>query len=190
MKLKEILFPVFSAVIPVCVYEYIQKSLSIKTFNIIVLALSCIVSFVILFLIFIFINYLLGRLSLYCGQWVEELISNNSDDRFIGVGIIRYDNITNDYAFFGKTYSFHGKENKNWSIDFLRQSNAYTMEYICKVQITNEQSIGKLRFTNRNEFYGDIWIFDGTTYTIKGFRITRSLLKKVYPQKSGMSVIE
>jgi len=173
---KDVIFPVLAAVIPVWIYELVKSKLDVKDFNLTVMILACVTSFVALVVLFALLDGVLNRLKLYCGQWVEELTNlDDADDRLIGIGIIRHDRKTNEYIFTGASYTTEGVEKYLWTIDYLRQDKDNSMQYLCGVQIPNEISIGKLTFDNRNEFEGNIWIVNGVNYKINAYRITQSL---------------
>lgn len=179
MKLKDIVFSIISAILPVGVYELVTNELGITSLSFTLILLSGVVSFILLVVISAFLDFTLNELNKYRGQWVEEMTLVKDRSKFIAIGIIRYDRKTNEHIFVGKTYTLTGEEKYSWSIDYLRPDKDISMQYICGVKNPNEISIGQITFANRSECAGDIWIMNGTTYSYNAYRITKELLSKM-----------
>lgn len=185
------LFSIIAALLPVFVCNYVADLIKDeKTMETILL--SGVVSFVLLaavqFLLDRFVRRF-NRLNKYCGHWVEEMtlyhkdedINNrkNLPEKFIGIGIIRYDKTTGEYVFVGKTYSLDGIEKYAWSIHYLHPEQDESVQYVCSVQIPGERSIGQITFYNKDECEGTIWIMDGNWYKFNGYRIKLADLLKL-----------
>lgn len=144
--------------------------------KIMILILSTVLSFVILMIAASFLEQHFLSLNKYCGQWVEEMVSmdntGKAGDKYIGIGIIRYDRKTKEHTFIGKTYTFEGKEIYSWDIDYLRPDKDNSMQYICGVHNQQEMSIGRLTFSSKNDCVGNIWVMNGISYTFNAYRIT------------------
>lgn len=177
MKRKGTFFAICSAIIPVTIGEVIQKNIQLPDFA--KLIISIIISFLILWIIQFFLN-MSNRLNKYCGQWVEEMIRNDekcaTQDKFIGVGVIRHDLTTDEHTFIGKTYTLAGSEIFSWSIDYLRATKDSAMQYVCLVQNPVERSIGQITFHNKNECEGNIWCMNGISYKYNAYRITKKMV--------------
>ena len=180
MKVKDIVFPVIATMLPVGIYE-LTKYLLTVSFNITVMVLSGFASFIALVIISLVLDALLNKLNRYRGQWIEELEkeTETGTEKFIGIGIIRYDYKTNEHVFTGKTYTVEGKALFTWNIDYLRPDKDNSMQYICGVQQPNEMSIGHITFVSKDECEGQIWIMNSDTYKFNAYRITRSLANKL-----------
>lgn len=179
MKLKDIIFPIIAAILPVGVYELVSNKLGITGFSFTVILLAGVASFILLVAISAFLVFALNELNKYRGQWVEEMTLEKDGSKFIAIGIIRYDRKTNEHIFVGKTYTLAGEEKYSWSIDYLRPDKDISMQYICGVKNPNEISIGQITFANRNECAGNIWIMNGNTYSYNAYRITKELMGKI-----------
>lgn len=178
MKRKNTIFAIVSAILPVAVSELVQKiSAEISPFTRI--AISFVISFLALWTIQWILNKY-NRLNKYCGQWVEEMVQYNEKDepvdKFIGIGIIRYDQTTDEHTFIGRTYTLSGNEVYSWAIDYLRADKDASMQYVCLVQNPLERSIGQITFHSKNECEGLIWCMNGISYKYKAYRVTRKLL--------------
>lgn len=180
MKWKDIIFSVFAAVIPVAIYDLIKELAQPNAKKLLVAIIACVCSFVALMLLYVIFYYLINRQRLYCGQWVETLTDVQSPgNKLVALGIIRHDSKTNEYVFTGSSYTTDGDEECRWEINCLSQQKDNSMQYLCKVIIDNDTSVGELSFSNKNEFKGTIWIIRGTTYKIDAYRITYSLMTEL-----------
>lgn len=179
MKLKDIIFPVIAAILPVGVYELVTYELEKTDFNFTVMLLAGVTSFILLVAISSFLEFALNGLNKYRGQWVEEMTLIEDESKYIAIGIIQYDRKTNEHIFVGKTYTLTGEEKYSWSIDYLRPNKDITMQYICGVNNPHEISIGQITFANKNECVGNIWIMNGKAYRYNAYRITKELVCKI-----------
>lgn len=173
----KIIFPIIAALLPVIVSDGLNSMLD-NTSGTLNLVLSGFISLVFLVLIQMVLEKIdkkLNPINKYCGHWVEEMTlyhNNEPIERMIGLGIIRYDQATDEYVFIGKTYSLDGVEKYAWSIDYLHSDRDDSMQYVCSVQIPGERSIGQITFYSNNECDGNIWIMDGSWYKFNAYRIT------------------
>lgn len=178
MKLKETIFAVIAAIIPVVTTEVVRLNLKNES-NLLTALLSAIIAFVLLFVMQFFMNAY-NRLNKYCGQWIEEMTQHDSNNvvsgRFIGIGIIRYDRTTREHVFYGKTYTLKGEETYAWAINYLRAERDDSMQYVCSVQLPNERSIGQITFSSKNECEGTIWCMNGMWYKYSAYRINKRML--------------
>ena len=182
MKWKDTIFAVVAAIVPVGIGELVQHFMGTES-NLSRIVVSSAGALILLLLIQVILNAF-NRLNKYCGQWVEEMTmyeekkdedgdgeSAKETDRYIGIGLIRYDRMTKEHVFTGKTYTLEGKEKYAWSINYLRADRDDSMQYVCSVQIPTERSIGQITFYNKNECEGTIWCMNGVWYKYNAYRI-------------------
>lgn len=173
----KIIFSIIAALLPVIVSNGMTILLERGESDVLTIALSGIVSLVFLVIIQLLLDRLdrkFDQLNKYCGHWVEEMTyyhGNEPTARMIGIGLIRYDKVTNEYVFDGKTYSLDGEEKYIWTIGYLHPERDGSMQYVCSVQIPGERSIGQITFYNEDESDGHIWIMNGDWYKLNAYRI-------------------
>ena len=179
----KIIFSVIAALVPMFVNERIKILFGEKA-DLIILVLSGFISFVVLFVAQLFLDKLgrrFNQMNKYRGQWIEEMTcyhNNEPVERFIGIGVIRYDRKIDEYIFVGKTYALNGMEKYSWSIDYFHPNRDDSMEYVCSVDIPGERSIGQITFYNANECTGNIWVMNGDWYRFDAHRMKREELYK------------
>lgn len=78
--------------------------------KIVILILSIVLSFVILMIATSFLEQHFLSLNKCCGQWMEEMVSmdntRKTGEKYIGIGIIRYDRKTKNHNFVGRTHAY------------------------------------------------------------------------------------
>lgn len=187
----KIIFSIIASLLPVMINDSLNDLIKAES-QITIFLLSGFISIVLLVIVQFLIENLSRRFdgkSKYCGHWVEEMTLYQKNDkgadspikRMIGIGIIRYDQKTNEYIFVGNTYDLDGKEHYAWNIDYLHSIRNDSMQYVCSVQIPGERSIGQITFYSKNECEGTIWVMNGNWYKFHGHRIK---IEEVY--KTGV----